>query len=241
MRLKGGRTGKRAVVCEDLELSGLMKPFDLEVWYGERVAVLGCNGSGKSHFLRLLAAGGSDPDVEHQPVEDTPIEPVRHTGKAKLGARVRPGWFVQTHEHPELLGRTLLEILHRGDGRPGGRAGMGREQAARVLDRYELAHASEQRFESLSAAASRRGSRSCCSSCPAPPCCCSTSRPTTSTCSRAEALEDGLEAFDGTVIAVTHDRWFARGFDRFLVYGADGDVYESDGPVWDEGRVTRTR
>ena len=41
MRLKGGRTGKRAVVCEQLELTGLMRPFDLEVWYGERVAVLG--------------------------------------------------------------------------------------------------------------------------------------------------------------------------------------------------------
>src|SRR4051812_38487691 len=76
MRLKGGRTGKRAVVCEELELRLLvsssersertvemMRPFDLEVWYGERVAVLGSNGSGKSHFLRLLAAGGSDPDV----------------------------------------------------------------------------------------------------------------------------------------------------------------------------------
>ena len=150
MRLKGGRTGKRAVVCTDLELTGLMKPFDLEVWYGERVAVLGSNGSGKSHFLRLLAAGGSDPDVEHRPASRCPVEPVPHTGKAKLGARVRPGWFVQTHEHPELMGRTLLEILHRGDGTPGGRQGMGREQAARVLDRYELAHASEQRFESLS-------------------------------------------------------------------------------------------
>ena len=54
MRLRGGRTGKRAVICENLELTGLMKPFDLEVWYGERVAVLGSNGSGKSHFLRLL-------------------------------------------------------------------------------------------------------------------------------------------------------------------------------------------
>lgn len=40
---------------------------------------------------------------------------------------------------------------------------------------------------------------------------------------------------------MTHDRWFARGFDRFLVYGADGRVRESDGPVWDEGRVARTR
>src|SRR5262249_21188097 len=57
----------------------------------------------------------------------------------------------------------------------------------------------------------------------------------------AEALEDGLESFDGTVVAVTHDRWFARGFDRFLVYGADGSVYESDGPVWDERRVARAR
>ena len=147
MRLKGGRTGKRAVVCEGLELIGLMKPFDLEVWYGERVAVLGSNGSGKSHFLRLLAAGGSDPDVEHRPVGDTPVAPVRHTGRAKLGARVRPGWFVQTHAHPELVGRTLLEILHRGDDH---RDGMPREPASRALDRYELAHAADQKFESLS-------------------------------------------------------------------------------------------
>jgi ATPase subunit of ABC transporter with duplicated ATPase domains len=240
MRLQGGRTGKRAVICEDLELTGLMKPFDLEVWYGERVAVLGSNGSGKSHFLRLLAAGGSDPDVEHRPVDDTPVEPVRHTGKAKLGARVRPGLFVQTHEHPELVGRTLLEILHRGDGRPDGRAGMGREAAARVLDRYELAHASEQRFESLSGGQQARfqilllelsGATLLL-----------LDEPTDNLdVQSAEALEDGLEAFEGTVVAVTHDRWFARGFDRFLVYGADGDVYESDGPVWDETRVKRAR
>src|SRR5437763_9853200 len=51
MRLQGGRTGVRAVVCEKLELTGLMAAFDLEISYGERVAVLGGNGSGKSHFL----------------------------------------------------------------------------------------------------------------------------------------------------------------------------------------------
>ena len=55
------------------------------------------------------------------------------------------------------------------------------------------------------------------------------------------ALEDGLGQFDGTVLAVTHDRWFARGFDRFLVFGEDGSVYESPEPVWDEGRVQRVR
>src|SRR5689334_3379482 len=61
MRLTGSRTGRRALVAEGLGLTGLMQPFDLEVWFGERVAVLGSNGSGKSHFLRLLAAGGTDP------------------------------------------------------------------------------------------------------------------------------------------------------------------------------------
>jgi ATPase subunit of ABC transporter with duplicated ATPase domains len=237
MRLKGGRTGKRAVVCEGVELTGLMKPFDLEVWYGERVAVLGSNGSGKSHFLRLLAAGGSDPDVEHRPVDETPVSPVRHTGRAKLGARVRPGWFVQTHAHPELVGRTLLEILHRGDDH---RNGMPREPASRALDRYELAHAADQRFESLSGGQQARfqilllelsGATLLL-----------LDEPTDNLdVESAEALEEGLERFEGTVLAVTHDRWFARDFDRYLVYGSDGSVYESDGPVWDEGRVQRSR
>jgi ATPase subunit of ABC transporter with duplicated ATPase domains len=214
-----------------------MKPFDLEVWYGERVAVLGSNGSGKSHFLRLLAGGGSDPDVEHQPVGEVRPAPVRHRGKAKLGARVRPGWFVQTHEHPELVGRTLLEILHRGDAH---RDGMAREQASRVLDRYELAHAAEQRFESLSGGQQARfqilllelsGATLLL-----------LDEPTDNLdVQSAEALEEGLASFEGTVVAVTHDRWFARGFDRFLVYGADGEVYETPEPVWDEGRVQRVR
>ncbi|UYM03806.1 ABC-F family ATP-binding cassette domain-containing protein [Solicola gregarius] len=237
MRLTGGRTGKRAVICEGLELTGLMKPFDLEVWYGERVAVLGSNGSGKSHFLRLLAAGGSDPDVEHRPVGEVAIEPVRHQGRARLGARVRPGWFVQTHAHPELLGRTLLEVLHRGDAR---RDGMGRELASRKLDRYELAGAAEQRFEALSGGQQARfqilllelsGATLLL-----------LDEPTDNLdVQSAEALEEGLDQFDGTVLAVTHDRWFARGFDRYLVFGADGSVYESDEPVWDEARVERAR
>ncbi|MCU1676662.1 MAG: transporter ATP-binding protein, partial [Frankiales bacterium] len=37
---------------------------------------------------------------------------------------------------------------------------------------------------------------------------------------------------DGTVIAVTHDRWFARGFSRFLAFGRDGEVTEADVPDW---------
>jgi ATPase subunit of ABC transporter with duplicated ATPase domains len=237
MRLQGGRTGKRAVVCEGLELTGLMHPFDLEVWYGERVAVLGSNGSGKSHFLRLLAAGGTDPDAGQRPVDDLPVPPVRHSGSARLGARVRPGWFAQTHEHPELTGRTLVEVLHRGDGH---RDGMPREPASRALDRYELAYAAGQPFESLSGGQQARfqilllelsGATLLL-----------LDEPTDNLdLISAEALEEGLAAFEGTVLAATHDRWFARGFDRYLVFGADGRVYEAPEPVWDEGRVTRAR
>jgi len=245
MRLKGGRTAKRAVIAEGLELIGHeappawagMEPFDLEVWYGERLAVLGGNGSGKSHFLRLLAGGGTDPAPEHLPVGDIRPLPVEHSGIARLGSRVRPGWFAQTHQHPALLGRTLLEILHRGDEH---RIGKPREEAARALDRYELARASEQTFESLSGGQQARfqilllelsGATLLL-----------LDEPTDNLdLQSAEALEEGLEAFDGTVVAVTHDRWFARGFDRFLFFGQDGAVFASDEPVWDEGRARRRK
>ena len=237
MRLQGGRTAKRAVIAEGLALTGLMRPFDLEVWFGERVAVLGSNGSGKSHFLRLVACGGSDPDAEHRPVGDVVPTPVAHTGRLRLGSRVRPGWFAQTHEQPSLTGRTLLEVLHRGDEH---RAGKPREEAARALDRYGLARASEQTFDSLSGGQQARFQILLLELSGAT--CLLLDEPTDNLdLHSAEALEEGLAAFEGTVIAVTHDRWFSRGFDRFLVFGADGRVYESDEPVWDEGRVARAR
>lgn len=235
MRLKGGRTGKRAVVCEKLSLTGLVEPFDLEIWFGERIGVLGANGSGKSHFLRLLAAGGTDPELEHLPISDVTIEPVVHSGKSKLGARIRPGWFAQTHHHPELVGRTLIEILHRGDEH---RSGMQQEHSARALDRYGLAGASEQKFESLSGGQQARfqilllelsGATLLL-----------LDEPTDNLdLESAEALERALDAFEGTVLAVTHDRWFSRTMDRFVVFGADSTVRESDEPVWDEKRAKR--
>ncbi|WEK62349.1 MAG: ATP-binding cassette domain-containing protein [Candidatus Microbacterium colombiense] len=239
MRLRGARTGKRAVVAQRLELSGLMRPFDAEVWYGDRVAVLGSNGSGKSHFLRLLARGGSDPDptLGHVTSTGEQLHEVVHSGRAVLGARVVPGLFAQTHAHPEFLGRTLLEILHRGDDR---RVGMPRDAASSALDRYGLVRQAQQTFESLSGGQQARlqvlllelsGATLLL-----------LDEPTDNLdLESAEALEQALERFEGTVLAVTHDRWFARSFDRFLVFGSDGEVYESDEPVWDERRVTRAR
>lgn len=221
MRLKGGRTGVRAVTCQQLELTGLMQPFDLEVFYGERVAVLGSNGSGKSHFLRLLAAG------------DAQNATVAHSGTWKLGARVVPGHFAQTHDHAEFTGRTPIELLWHEHSLQ-----LGPAKAA--LRRYELEHQSEQRFETLSGGQQARfqilllelsGVTLLL-----------LDEPTDNLdLASAEALEEGLEAFDGTVMSVTHDRWFARSFDRYLVFGSDGRVYEAPEPVWDETRVQRTR
>jgi ATPase subunit of ABC transporter with duplicated ATPase domains len=210
MRLAGGRTAKRAVTCTALELTGLMKPFDLEVFFGERVAVLGANGSGKSHFLRLLALGGSDPDPEHRPVSDEELE---------------------MHE------KALLEILHRGDER---RAGLSREPASKALDRYGLALNAEQTFQTLSGGQQARfqilllelsGVTLLL-----------LDEPTDNLdLHSAEELENALQRFEGSVVAVTHDRAFASTFDRFLVFGADGEVIEADSPVWDGGRVQRAR
>jgi len=239
MRLRGARTGKRAVVCTRLELTGLMKPFDAEIWFGDRVAVLGSNGSGKSHFLRLLARGGTDPDptLGHLVAASEALEPVAHTGAAALGARVVPGLFAQTHAHPEFAGRTLLEILHRGDDR---RAGMPRDAASSALDRYGLVRQAQQAFDQLSGGQQARfqvlllelsGATLLL-----------LDEPTDNLdLESAEALEQAIARFEGTVVAVTHDRWFARSFDRFLVFGQDGEVYESDAPVWDERRVVRAR
>ncbi|HEX4726482.1 MAG TPA: ATP-binding cassette domain-containing protein [Jatrophihabitans sp.] len=220
MRLRGGRTGKRAVMVERLELSGLMQPFSTEIFYGERLAVLGSNGAGKSHFLRLL--GG---------------EPVAHSGNWKLGARVVPGLFAQTHTHPEWQDRTLVDLLWHGEP---GRPGVDRGRAMAALRRYELHGQGDQSFGTLSGGQQARfqilllelsGATLLL-----------LDEPTDNLdVLSAEALEQALESFEGTVLAVTHDRWFARTFDRYLLFAADGAVVESDEPVFGGGRVRRAR
>ena len=86
---------------------------------------------------------------------------------------------------------------------------MGREEASRKLDRYELAKAAEQRFESLSGGQQARfqilllelsGATLLL-----------LDEPTDNLdSSLPRRWSRGSTSFEGTVVAVTHDRWFAR-------------------------------
>jgi ATPase subunit of ABC transporter with duplicated ATPase domains len=226
MRLSGGRTGVRAVTCTELALTGLTKPFDLEVFYGDRVAVLGGNGTGKSHFLRLLAGWRGGGSGRGGMVGDK-LDAVAHTGAWKLGARVVPGHFAQTHERPDLVGNTPAEVLWRDHS-------LQLHDAMHALSRYGLAACGEQPFETLSGGQQARlqvlllelsGATLLL-----------LDEPTDNLdIESADALEQGLAQFQGTVLAVTHDRWFAKNFDRYVAFGADGTVREREQPVWEPG------
>jgi ATPase subunit of ABC transporter with duplicated ATPase domains len=212
--LRGGRTGLRALTFEQVAIKNgsgefLTQPFDFEVFFGDRIAILGKNGTGKSHFFRMISGDAS----------------LEYTGNFKIGARVEIGYFAQTHSHPEFEGKSLLEILWETYSLQLG-------PAKSVLRKYEIDKQAEQKFTSLSGGQQARfqilllelsGSTLLL-----------LDEPTDNLdLASAESLENALDQYEGTVLTVTHDRWFTRGFNRFLVFGADGRVYESPQPVFD--------
>ena len=207
--LRGGRTGLRALTFENLVLEGLTQEFNFEVFFGDRIAVLGKNGTGKSHFLRLISGDAT----------------VKHSGNFKVGARVEIGYFAQTHSHPEFESQSLLEILWS-------MYSLQLGPAKSVLRKYEIDQQAEQKFTSLSGGQQARfqvlllelsGATLLL-----------LDEPTDNLdLASAESLEKALERYEGTVITVTHDRWFTRGFKRFLNFGNDGRVYESPEPIFE--------
>lgn len=89
--------GDEVLVVKDLEMGfegrTLFSGINLEVAGGERIALLGDNGTGKSTFVKLLLG------------ELAPVE-----GKIKFGPTIRIGYLPQlvTFEHPE---RNLVDTL----------------------------------------------------------------------------------------------------------------------------------
>ena len=200
MRIEGGRTGKVALRIRGLEIAGIVRPFDAEIWFGERLGVIGPNGTGKTHFLRLL--GG---------------EAVAHAGEWKLGARVEPALFAQLHERPDVADLPIVEVLRR--------RGLGMTESMAALRRYELDRVGSNPFPLLSGGQQARFQLLLMEI--DSPTMLLLDEPTDNLdVASADALEEAVRRYRGTVIVVTHDRWFLRGMDRFLYFAEDGTVHE---------------
>jgi ATPase subunit of ABC transporter with duplicated ATPase domains len=200
MRIEGGRTGKVAFRARGLSIAGIVQPFDAEFRFGDRFGVIGPNGTGKTHFLRLLAG-----------------EDVVHEGEWMLGARVEPALFTQLHERPDVGELPIGEVLLK--------RGLDRSRVMSTLRRYELDHIATVPFELLSGGQQARFQILLMEI--DSPTMLLLDEPTDNLdVASADALEEALQRYAGTVVAVTHDRWFMRLMDRFLSFEEDGSVHE---------------
>jgi ATPase subunit of ABC transporter with duplicated ATPase domains len=200
VRIRGGDSARRVLDLRALEIAGLVDAFSDEVHFGERVGVIGPNGSGKTQLMRVLG-GVRPPDG----------------GELVLGPRVSPGFFTQLQSRRDFAGRRVLEIVL--DHVRGG----GVQTAMGALARYGLVDAARRDYEVLSGGEKARleilaleleGHNLLLLDEP-------TDNLDIDSC---EALEQALESFEGTVVAVSHDRAFLRRLDRFLMVLHDGSV-----------------
>jgi ATPase subunit of ABC transporter with duplicated ATPase domains len=199
MRIRGGDSARLALVVKQLGIGDLVKPFSDEIHYGERVAVVGPNGGGKTQLMRAFAGENGMP----------------RKGEVRIGNRVSVGHFTQLNARGDFSGRRVLEVVTE--------RVSGVERAMGALARYGLADAAQRDYDVLSGGQKARleilcleldGHNLLL-----------LDEPTDNLdIDSSEALEDALEGFEGTVVAVSHDRAFLRGMDRFLMVLHDGSV-----------------
>jgi ATPase subunit of ABC transporter with duplicated ATPase domains len=198
VRLRGGDSARRVVALRQVEIEGLMRPFSEEVYFGERVGLIGPNGSGKTHLMRLLAG-----------------EELQAAGDVVIGNRVSPGLFTQLNARDDFAHRVVLDIVVDRTGAV--------ERAMQALARYGLVEAARRTYETLSGGQRARLEILCLEL--EGHNLLLLDEPTDNLdVASSEALEHALDGFEGTVVAVSHDRAFLRTLDRFLLLGHDGAV-----------------
>ena len=193
-----------------LTVRGLSKSFGerhvladvaLEVKRGDRLAILGPNGIGKSTLLKILV-GRLEPDA----------------GEVEWGYEAHPGWFAQDHREQLGDGKQTAESW-LWEAAPGEGIGFVRGQLGLVLFSGDEALKPVGKLSGGEAArlvfARMAVER---------PYVLVLDEPTNHLDLEAiESLVEGLKSFDGTVILVSHDRWFVREVaDRILEIRADG-------------------
>jgi ATPase subunit of ABC transporter with duplicated ATPase domains len=199
VRLVGGESARRAVVIRAVGIPGLFPPFSDEVRFGERVGVIGPNGSGKTHLMRLIAG------------EDVP-----HSGTTTLGNRCSAGLFTQVNSRPDFVRQLVGDIVME-------RLGAW-EISMAALARYGLQGAAKRPFETLSSGQKARLEILCLEL--EGHNLLLLDEPTDNLdVDSSEALEGALNRFEGVIISVSHDRTFLRQMDRFLLMLQDGRIY----------------
>jgi ATPase subunit of ABC transporter with duplicated ATPase domains len=198
MRIRGADSARKALVLDDVGVDGLVWPFSDEIHLGERVGLIGPNGGGKSHLIRACAG-----------------ERDLHTGEIRIGNRVSIGSFTQLNLRDDFAGRRVIDVVLERVG--------ALQSAMGALARYGLAEAAQRSHDLLSGGQKARLEILCLELeghnlllLDEP-----TDNLDIESC---EALESALDGFEGTVLAVSHDRAFLRRMDRFLMVRHDGSV-----------------
>jgi ABC-type multidrug transport system ATPase subunit len=210
----------RASGREVLTLSGIRISYgenkvlhgvDLTVLRGDRVAIVGPNGIGKSTLLKI-AVGAGEGDA----------------GTVTWGYEARPGYFAQDHRD-QFRDGALTPLQWISESAPSATPGTVRAELGRVLFSGDDV---EKRLEALSGGEAAR--LVFCRLALERPNVLVLDEPTNHLdLESIEALVDALQDYDGTLVFVSHDRWFvSRLATRIVEIRADG-IRDYQG-TWDE-------
>jgi ATP-binding cassette subfamily F protein 3 len=211
------RGGERVVDLRDVEFDPVLTEVNLTVLRGERVGVIGPNGSGKTVLVRLLAG-----------------ELAPTGGERWAGPSIVLDHLTQTAA--ELPGdQTAMDVVRAAQP-------MTEETAVRHLMRFLFDYEQVRRPIRAMSGGERTRLR-CLLLMLGGANCLLLDEPTNHLdIESVEVLEHALEAFDGTVIAVSHDRYFLdRMADRIVeVRDLEVESYEGGYSDWSE-RAVRER
>jgi ATPase subunit of ABC transporter with duplicated ATPase domains len=138
-----------------------------------------------------------------------------HEGEIRIGNRVSTGFFTQLNHRGDFAGRSCLDVVRE--------RVPAVEKAMGALARYGLADAAQRSYDVLSGGQKARLEILCLEL--EGHNLLLLDEPTDNLdIDSSEALESALEGFEGTVVAVSHDRAFLSRLDRFLMLLHDGTV-----------------